>query len=124
MIASNLPAGSPSVGSVHTYDWTIPEDAANDTVWFRVYMDNAATDYTDFNNGPFSIVAGCPWDCDGNDDGVVGVTDLLALLGQFDPMFPDNCTGGSCDFDGNGCVDVVDLLKLLAHYDPAGVGCP
>ena len=51
-------------------------------------------------------------------------TDLLGLLGQYDPQSPLNCTGGSCDFDNSGCVDVVDLLKLLAHYDPAGVGCP
>ena len=66
----------------------------------------------------------CPWDCDGNDDGAVGVTDLLALLAQYDPQSPNNCTGGACDYNGDGCVDVVDLLKLLAHYDPAGVGCP
>ena len=66
----------------------------------------------------------CPWDCDGSADGVVSVTDLLALLGQFDAESPANCTGGSCDFDGSGCVDVVDLLKMLSHYDPNGVGCP
>ena len=67
---------------------------------------------------------GCLWDCDGSGDDIVSVTDLLALLGQYDPQSPNNCTGGSCDFDASGCVDVVDLLKLLAHYDPAGVGCP
>ncbi len=67
---------------------------------------------------------GCPWDCDGLDDGIVSVTDLLALLAQYNPQSPTNCTGGSCDYNGDGCVDVVDLLKLLAHYDPAGLGCP
>lgn len=66
----------------------------------------------------------CQWDCDGNADGIVSVTDLLALLGQFDPSSPINCNGGACDFDTNGCVDVVDLLSLLAHYDPAGLRCP
>ena len=66
----------------------------------------------------------CPWDCDGSNDDIVSVADLLRLLGQYDPQAPDNCTGGSCDFNRDGCVDVVDLLKLLAHYDPAGVGCP
>ena len=24
----------------------------------------------------------CPWDCDGSDDGIVGITDFLALLAQ------------------------------------------
>ncbi len=69
----------------------------------------------------------CPWDCDGSGDGNVNVSDLLALLGQYDPGAPGICDGGeSCDFGGNGCVDVSDLLKLLAHYttDPSGTGCP
>ncbi len=69
----------------------------------------------------------CPWDCDGSGDGNVNVADLLALLGQYDPLAPAVCGGGgSCDYNGNGCVDVTDLLKLLGHYttDPLGVGCP
>ncbi len=74
----------------------------------------------------FDLTAPCPWDCDGSDDGNVNVTDLLALLGQFDIQAPVTCDGGSCDYGGNGCVDVTDLLKLLAHYttDPQGLGCP
>ncbi len=66
----------------------------------------------------------CRFDCDGTDDGIVSVTDLLALLAQYDVMAPARCEGGSCDYNNDGCVDVVDLLKLLAHYDPAGLGCP
>ena len=67
----------------------------------------------------------CTWDCGGNDDGIIGVTDLLALLGQYDPQSPVNCTGGSCDFNSDGCVDVVDLLKLLGQWGPcrSGVCC-
>ena len=66
----------------------------------------------------------CPWDCDGSSDGIVGMPDVLALIDQYDPNAPVNCSGGSCDYNGDGCVDVLDLLKFLAHYDPAGVGCP
>ena len=116
VIALNLPAGDPSVGSVHTYDWTIPEEAAGATVWIRVYMDNAATDYTDFNNGPFAIVPPppCPWDCDSGEsiDGTVGIVDFLTLLGQWGGP-------GSCDFDGGG-VGITDFLELLANWGP----CP
>ena len=53
-IAMNLPAGSGQVGSVHTYDWTIPF-VLDDSVWVRVRMDNSATDYYDVSNAPFSI---------------------------------------------------------------------
>ncbi len=68
--------------------------------------------------------AGCPWDCDGTNDGIVSVTDLLAMLAQWDTTNPPCDGGGQCDYNDDGCVDVVDLLKLLAHYDPAGAGCP
>jgi hypothetical protein len=79
-------------------------------------MDNASTDYTDFNNGPFSIFAApdCPWDCDTGEsiDGTVGIVDFLALLGQWGGP-------GTCDFDGGG-VGITDFLELLANWGP----CP
>lgn len=51
----------------------------------------------------------CTYDLDG--DGVVTVTDLLQLLGQWgqDP-------GGPPDFDGDGMVGVIDLLGLLGAW--------
>ena len=56
---------------------------------------------------------GCEADLD--DDGMVGIADLLALLAAWgtDP-------GGPPDFDGNGDVGVSDLLTLLASWGP----CP
>lgn len=57
----------------------------------------------------------CPWDC-GNGNGAVDVADLLAVLAQWDPDAPLDCTGGTCDFDADGCVGVTELLKLLAHW--------
>jgi len=54
----------------------------------------------------------CPWDC-GDDDGMVGIVDFLAVLAQW------GVVGSSCDFDGSG-VGIVQFLKLLAHWGP----CP
>ncbi len=54
-IVANLPPGPFNVGSVHTYDWTIP-DAVSDQVRVRVRMDNAGTDYFDISDGDLSIV--------------------------------------------------------------------
>jgi hypothetical protein len=58
----------------------------------------------------------CPWDCDlsmGFPDGVVSVTDFLALLAQWGQV------GTSCDVDGGG-VGVTDFLAMLAFWGP----CP
>ena len=55
-----------------------------------------------------TITGLCPWDCDGANDGIVGINDFLALLGQWN-------TPGSCDFDGAG-VGINDFLELLANW--------
>ncbi len=56
----------------------------------------------------------CPWDLD--DDAVVGVKDLLSLLGSWGPCPPK----GDCpaDFDNTGDVGVKDLLFLLGAWGP------
>ncbi len=71
--------------------------------------------------GPAAVRANCPWDCGLPATGVVDVTDLLAVLAQYDTAAPVICDGGACDFDGNGCVDVSDLLKLLGQWNQV---CP
>ncbi len=114
-IAMNLPPGSNAVGSVHTYDWTIP-DAIDDTVWVRVKMDNSATDYYDVSNGPFSIVPPpppCPADLNGDDD--VGPTDLAILLVDW------GCADCPADLNGDGVVDPTDLAELLVSWGPCEV---
>ena len=114
-IAMNLPPGDGGVGSIHTYDWTVPDDP-DDSVWVRVRMDNAGTDYYDVSNAPFSIVPApgkCPWDLNGC--GTVGASDLLALLSSW-----GKCKGCPADFDDNGNVGASDLLELLANWGP----CP
>jgi hypothetical protein len=53
-VAMDLPPGDPSAGSVHNYDWTVPEDVSNQ-VRVRVRQDNSGTDYYDVSNGDLSI---------------------------------------------------------------------
>jgi len=49
-----------------------------------------------------------------DDDGTVGVSDLLLLLGEWgDCDDPNNCPG---DLDNNNTIDVNDLLILLANW--------
>jgi hypothetical protein len=67
-----------------------------------VVVDMGAYEYQD-------ITSTCPWDLDG--DGLVGITDFLALLGQWG-------TCGSADFDGDGEVGINDFLELLGNWGP------
>ncbi len=50
----------------------------------------------------------CPWDC-GDQDGMVGIIDFLALLAEWAQI------GTPCDFDGTG-VAIIDFLKLLGNW--------
>ncbi len=54
-IAMDVAAGDSSAGSIHSFTWTAP-DINDDSVWFRVRMDNTGTDYTDVSNGSFAII--------------------------------------------------------------------
>ena len=55
VVAVDLPPGSGSVGSIHTYEWTIP-DTLTSQGRVRVLMDNTGTDYEDISNADFSIL--------------------------------------------------------------------
>jgi len=52
----------------------------------------------------------CPWDCQPEPDGFIGINDFLALLQQW-----PNPEGGSCDFNYDGDVGINDFLDLLAR---------
>lgn len=55
VIALDLAPGDGSVGSIHTFEWTIPNDPSSEA-WVRVVMDNSGQDYQDVSNASFSIV--------------------------------------------------------------------
>ena len=57
----------------------------------------------------------CPWDCQVNPSGAVGIEDFLRLLAQWTQIDVD------CDFgEGPPGVGVEDFLKLLEKWGP----CP
>lgn len=60
-----------------------------------------------------SIHAAPPCNADLDDNGSVGVSDLLILLAAW-----GSCPDCSADFDGNGSVGVSDLLVLLSEWGP------
>jgi hypothetical protein len=48
---------------------------------------------------------------DVNGDGVVNVTDLLAIMDVWGP-----CTDCPADLNGDGLVNVVDLLEVIGNW--------
>ena len=119
-IVMNLPPGSFNVGSVHTYDWTIPDDP-DDSVWVRVRMDNAGTDYYDVSNGGFRIQE--PLLGDLNCDDVINAFDiepfLVALFDadSYDELYP-NCNINRADINGDGEISAFDIEPFLGLLFP------
>ena len=62
------------------------------------------------------LVGGPPAPGDIDGDGIVGITDFLALLAAWGPN-----PGHPADLDGDGFVGITDFLLLLANWGPA---CP
>jgi len=56
-IATDLPPGDPSTGSIHTFDWTVPATPSAQ-VRVRVQQDNAGEDYEDSSDADLSILMG------------------------------------------------------------------
>ena len=88
--------GEPDLVTVNT-EQTVPEGGEPTTGSVSVLLNGRPT---------------CPWACGGDNDGEVGIVDLLALLAQWGGP-------GSCDLDGGGA-GITDLLELLANWGP----CP
>ena len=66
-------------------------------------------------SAPEEILVLCPWDCQAEPDGNVGINDFLDLLGTW------NQIDVPCDFiAGPPGIGVEDFLELLAHWGP----CP
>lgn len=59
VIALNLPPGSSATGSIHTYNWTLPNTPSKQ-VRVRVQMDNTLADYEDLSDRNFELEPSVP----------------------------------------------------------------
>jgi hypothetical protein len=106
-IAVDLPVGDNSSGSIHAYDWVVPDTPSN-TVWIRVIQDNTDGNYDDTNDLPCVIVTPTMCGEDVDNDGTVGVTDLLLLIDAWGSLLDS-----PSDINGDGIVNVADLLLVV-----------
>ena len=114
------PAGAESNGGWFRKTFRV-RDFVSSTNQFRIRFSAADTDpqsvvEAGVDGVELSVIecdaVSCPQDCD-DMDGIVGITDFLALLGQWGSV------GTSCDIDGGG-VGITDFLDLLGNWGP----CP
>lgn len=100
-------------GTVYSFrfDADAPPDKTNSTL--GLFRPGSPSTLMAQTIGPEGAAVPCVEDLD--DDGTVGITDLLTLFEAWgtDP-------GGPPDFDGDGNVGVADLLQILAAWGP----CP
>lgn len=67
VVATDLPAGDPTAGSIHSYEWTVPDDGS-EQVRVRVRMDNGSFDYEAISADDLTII-GSPSVCCMNNRG-------------------------------------------------------
>lgn len=113
-IAMDLPPGDPSAGSVHTYDWTVP-NTPSDQARVRVKMDNSGTDYEDISNADFTISA-CALLGDINGDGTLDGADIAGFARAKLGLRPDAGDNPACAAYGGTLEEdiasfVADLLS-------------
>jgi DNA-binding beta-propeller fold protein YncE len=109
-LQGDVPPGAAIDPQTGEFTWEAPATSAAYT--FSVLVtDDGKPAMSDQETITVTVIAPCPADLD--DDGLVGITDLLALL-------PAWGTPGPGDIDGDGAVGIADLLELLAAWGP----CP
>jgi hypothetical protein len=107
-----LPAGSPKVG---VWNYAAAQEPSIEAGLTYINIHTSAFPGGEIR-GQVEIPAKkpqCPWDLDS--DCIVGITDLLTLLGLWGPS-----QGHPADFDDDGIIGINDLLELLPHWGP----CP
>lgn len=109
LIAEDLPPGSQQAGSIHTYDWTVPDDPS-DQVRVRVRMDNSGTDYYDESDADLTIESGPPQ------------TPAEISLVPVNATGPHTIVGNQITL--NGIQQRVFLEIRLANWDPDQNGSP
>jgi len=112
-IIMDMPGGDNTYGSIHTYNWIIPDDTSNQ-IRVRVRQDNSIADYEDISNADLTIVR-----IDSDNDGVVDPVDNC--LNTPNPTQTDTdgdgigdaccCLGTSGDINGDG--DDANILGSL-----------
>lgn len=118
-VVTDLPAGDPTQGSVHTYDWVVPNTVSSE-VRIRVFMDNHGEheDIAFVSPANLFIIQGSPatplltrGDC--NLDGGFDLADAIALLGfLFNSSVPPSCEL-ACDVNDDELVNIADAIYAL-----------
>ncbi|MEW6072917.1 MAG: hypothetical protein AB1726_10055 [Planctomycetota bacterium] len=125
-IATDLPAGDTSAGSVHTYAWTVP--AAPTTLGrVRVKQDNSGVDCTDFSDLDFTIhgPASATFRADNAGVNATGYLAAPPVLGALWTASVDNGQTGNTLAGVAGYAGPLDLLLsfgflLVDITDPNG----
>ena len=104
-------------GALDTFTFTASGGAVGEDFCFTLLV---ATDGFCCTTEQCVTVPDCSPACDLDGDGVVGITDFLALFVAWGPC-SDCATPQACpaDFDGDCAVGITDLLTLLEHWGAA-----
>lgn len=108
LITEDLERGEVAAGTIHSFDWTVPE-LDSDEVRIRVVQDNDGMDWDDVSDENLSISPPPP-PCAGdwNGDGRVDSVDFFDYTNAF--------FDGDADFDANGLTNSADFFGFLNAF--------
>ncbi len=126
VIAQGLPVGDPTAGSIHTYDWLVPE-VLSDLVRIRVIQNNELGNYNDYSDANLSIMINAPPQVSAIMPQMVQVGDSLNLevlatdADGTSPMLtalnlPDN-SGFTDNGDGTGLFYMSPTFSQIGMHD-------
>ncbi len=129
VIAMDIPGGDNTVSSIHTYNWTVPDDPSSQ-IRVRVRQDNSVYDYEDTSNADLTIVR-----IDSDGDGVVDPLDNCPNSPNPTQTDTDGdgigdaccCVGSRGDLNGDGNnANILDLTNIIDIIFRGGSdpGCP
>lgn len=129
-IATNVPAGDLSVGSLHSYAWLVPNTSAPNA-WVRILQDNASQDYEDVSDTRFTIIPQLLGDF--NNDRKVDAADYIVWrnrtttftyatwrtnFGRSSPATSASSVAGSVSVPEPGCGALFLLFAIEILLDP------
>jgi hypothetical protein len=130
-LARNFPPGDSTIGSIHTFRWTVPLENSAD-LHVRVKQLTTFGHQWEDTSAAFSVVGRCcdglAGNIDGDPDDLIDIADLVYLVDAMFTMGEMPSCAHEVDVNGDGVgPDISDLVHFVDYFFSGGASpaaCP